>query len=52
MMLDADIRQGPKKGVGALRVKDGRFPLAGIVERLLDEAERSGLGGGGEDGSC
>lgn len=30
-------------------VEDGRPALLGIV--VLDEAERAGLGGGGEDGS-
>jgi hypothetical protein len=39
------------KAVRGLRVEEGGSALAVVEEGFLDEAERAGLGGRGEDGS-
>lgn len=48
VVVDGDVGERLDDAVRALRVKDGRSPLA--VERLLDESERARLVGGCEDG--
>ena len=49
--MDGDVGARLDKAVRGLRVEEGGSALAVVEEGFLDEAERAGLGGRGEDGS-